>query len=462
MQLGILYIKLLIIVVSFSHTIFFITTNTMFRANDDNKPFKVLIVGGGLAGLALANGLKNKGISCEVYERDVDPDSRTQGWSLSMHMALQTLYDCIPKHRFEYFGREVGVNHEKNEGGMTFTNFNGLTGEIESSLTAPPYKAYRVNRKRFRKWLLQDVQDLVHWNKKVSHYEEHADGVKVFFADGTHAEGDLLVATDGSMSTVARQLLGEEKFQSMTRIHNVRGYGCSRWISEEEWNALAPEGTISGIIHGRMPADVPDDGFSKPALIFYSLNKVDRSRGNTPYDVLWFLSRYTENPSPPTPDGSNNAEIMKILKSCATNAFPGVTAHQQFVVNTPDDTPLVGITIRERVPVYDAYMANTQRVVLAGDAAHPMSMFRGEGGNHAILDVGVLVNEINNVVSNSKPLKEAISDYYKEIIPRTEQAVEASSKAATIMHTNPEAIRQMMEERTALVRKSLEEEEARA
>ncbi|KAG1433593.1 hypothetical protein G6F57_022038 [Rhizopus arrhizus] len=89
-------------------------------------------------------------------------------------------------------------------------------------------------------------------------------------------ESDLLVATDGSMSTVARQLLGEEKLQSMTRIHNVRGYGCSRWISEEEWNALAPEGTISGIIHGRMPADAPDDGFSKPALIFYSLNKIYR------------------------------------------------------------------------------------------------------------------------------------------------------------------------------------------
>jgi hypothetical protein len=31
-----------------------------------------------------------------------------------------------------------------------------------------------------------------------------------------------------------------------------------------------------------------------------------------------------------------------------------------------------------------------------------------------------------------------------------------------MMHTNPEAIRQMMEERAALVRKAQEEEEARA
>ncbi|ORE06225.1 hypothetical protein BCV72DRAFT_329214 [Rhizopus microsporus var. microsporus] len=79
----------------------------MFRANDDNKPFKVLIVGGGPAGLVLTSGLKNKDISCEVYERGVDPDFRTQGWFLSMHMTLQTLNDCIPKHRFEYFSREV-------------------------------------------------------------------------------------------------------------------------------------------------------------------------------------------------------------------------------------------------------------------------------------------------------------------------------------------------------------------
>ncbi|PHZ09844.1 uncharacterized protein RHIMIDRAFT_239961 [Rhizopus microsporus ATCC 52813] len=135
----------------------------MFRANDDNKPFKVLIVGGGPAGLVLTSGLKNKDISCEVYERDVDPD----------------------------FPEKFGVNNEKNEGEMTFTNFNGLTGEIETMLTAPPY-----------------VQDLVHWNKKVSRYEEHADGVKVFFADEIHAECDLLVATDGGMSTLTYLPIG--------------------------------------------------------------------------------------------------------------------------------------------------------------------------------------------------------------------------------------------------------------
>jgi len=35
-----------------------------------SKPFHVLIIGGGIGGLTLAQGLKRAGVSAAVYERD--------------------------------------------------------------------------------------------------------------------------------------------------------------------------------------------------------------------------------------------------------------------------------------------------------------------------------------------------------------------------------------------------------
>ena len=45
-------------------------------------PFDVVIVGGGIAGSALATVLARRGISVAVLERDVEPVDRVRGESL--------------------------------------------------------------------------------------------------------------------------------------------------------------------------------------------------------------------------------------------------------------------------------------------------------------------------------------------------------------------------------------------
>jgi len=45
----------------------------------------VLIVGAGLGGLTLAQTLRKKGISYEIFERDVDNNGRFQGWAIALH-----------------------------------------------------------------------------------------------------------------------------------------------------------------------------------------------------------------------------------------------------------------------------------------------------------------------------------------------------------------------------------------
>jgi len=45
----------------------------------------ILILGSGLGGLTLAQSLRKKGISYQVFERDSGPHVRPQGWAIALH-----------------------------------------------------------------------------------------------------------------------------------------------------------------------------------------------------------------------------------------------------------------------------------------------------------------------------------------------------------------------------------------
>lgn len=53
-------------------------------ATEHIKPH-VLIVGAGLAGLALAQCLRKQGIPFEIFERSASKDIRPEGWSIGIH-----------------------------------------------------------------------------------------------------------------------------------------------------------------------------------------------------------------------------------------------------------------------------------------------------------------------------------------------------------------------------------------
>ena len=69
-----------------------------------NRAFQVAIIGGGMGGLCLANGLKKAGISVAVYERDHSPDSRPQGYRIHIDPQGSTaLHECLPQHLWDLF-----------------------------------------------------------------------------------------------------------------------------------------------------------------------------------------------------------------------------------------------------------------------------------------------------------------------------------------------------------------------
>src|SRR5437763_7788595 len=61
----------------------------------------IIVIGGGLGGLALAQGLTRAGIPVTVYERDTGPDSREQGYRISLNaMGTAALRALLPPGRF--------------------------------------------------------------------------------------------------------------------------------------------------------------------------------------------------------------------------------------------------------------------------------------------------------------------------------------------------------------------------
>ncbi len=168
----------------------------------------VLVIGGGIGGLCLAQGLKKAGISVGVYERDLSSSSRLQGVRIHIDPDGSTaLHECLPESLWEIFD---------STGGDFSRGFTMLNEKLEllMSFRQPPSMGEVVARHRsvsrmsLRQILLAGLGDAVHFDKRFERYERRADGrIVAFFEDGSTAEGNVLVAADGVNSRVRQQYL---------------------------------------------------------------------------------------------------------------------------------------------------------------------------------------------------------------------------------------------------------------
>ena len=75
--------------------------------------FHVGVVGGGIGGLALAQGLKKARISVALYERDRTPTDRLQGYRVHISpKGSVALHQCLPSDLFDVFAATCSVRNE--------------------------------------------------------------------------------------------------------------------------------------------------------------------------------------------------------------------------------------------------------------------------------------------------------------------------------------------------------------
>lgn len=74
------------------------------------------------------------------------------------------------------------------------------------------------------------------------------------------------------------------------------------------------------------------------------------------------------------------------------------------------------------------------RVTIAGDAAHPMAPFRGQGLNNALEDAYRYVKALESYTKGNLSLVEAVNAYDAEVLEPGRKEIEASNKQAYGSH----------------------------
>ncbi|KAI8079915.1 uncharacterized protein BX664DRAFT_341808 [Halteromyces radiatus] len=408
----------------------------------------VLIMGAGLSGLTLAQTLKRQGIPYKVFDRDISRDGRAnQGWSIMLRICLPYLLEAFDADFLKTLAAEASVNPLDPESAQ-FAYVDGITNKrlvfydpknyrSISSSDALEFNMYRVNRKRFRQWLMKGID--VTWNKRMTSYNITHDGVIVTFADGSIEKGSFLVGADGVQSAVCQHMLlnydhqrgnSDDTFNKVTKINPTRLLATTRWITEEERDTIQYLSESHFAAFGQLGRDTDHP---EGLRAFVSLNDI-RHQTEKKYELLLVLSRYDDHHV--IPRLKDPKERLEQFKAWAKDGLGG--ALQKIFLDTPDDSEVVDVAIRERAPQPDSLAQHQGRVTLIGDAAHTMTMFKGEGGNQAIIDAVKLGQLLGKVRDGDISLEQAIDQYHEEMIPRCTKAVDESNEACYLAHKAPD------------------------
>ncbi len=343
---------------------------------------KILIVGGGIGGLAAALACARSGAEVELFERGAEftevgagiqlgPNvvSVLHGWGLKDALQSVAAYPDRLQVRSATAGTELGV--------LTL-------GAVAQARYGFPYAT--IHRADLQALLLaavklqEDVRLQV--NSAVDSFEQHERGVTLQTADSRMAQGDLLVGADGLWSRVRQQLLGDEAPRATGHLayralvpqsslpERLRSQQVTAWLGPQMHVVQYPVRrgewlNVVAIVHGHMQGD------------------------------------------PQNWDHSANALELRRLMGATC-------APLQDLIHAIDHWRLWGLSIRP--PMRGAHEQAQGRVALLGDAAHPMLPYLAQGAGMAIEDAGELARVLNqaNALPTQAPLRDVpalLGDY---------------------------------------------------
>lgn len=330
---------------------------------------KILIVGGGIGGLAAALACARAGAEVELFERapeftevgagiQLSPNvvGVLHGWGLADALEAVAAYPDRLQVRSAIAGSVLGVLRL------------GATAQARYGF---PYAT--IHRADLQALLLATVKPQadvrLQVNSAVDGFAQHDSGVSLHTADGRTAQGDLLVGADGLWSRVRQQLLGD---------------GAPRATGHLAYRALVPQSSLPERLRSQQVTAWLGPQMhvvQYPVRCGEWLNVVAIVHGRTQGD-------------PQNWDHSANAlELRRLMGATCAPLLD--------LIHAIDHWRLWALSIRP--PMCGAHEQAQGRVALLGDAAHPMLPYLAQGAGMAIEDAAELALALASV-SAAPPL----------------------------------------------------------
>ncbi|KAL9105865.1 MAG: hypothetical protein Q9227_009028 [Pyrenula ochraceoflavens] len=382
----------------------------------DGQKHPVLIIGAGIGGLCLAQGLKKTGVACKIFERDQSATFRAQGYRLKIEASGDgALQSSLPPTVYQKFVDTCASFY------LGETDFNPISGHILRSRQGSGLAwtqgglrpARTADRTVMRSVLMTGLEDSIYYGKELLRYEmaPETDMVVAHFTDGSFAEGSLLVGADGAKSAVRKQYLPDQK-------HVDTGACCiygKTPISDEllerfprkalRWMTICAD--TAPMLQSVLIEESPLTLLTEP-IRFDQQSKYSRSL--PPDYVYWVLIARKEVLF------ENEAQLSKLA---SLEALPSDSAALSLELTKEWDPNLRSLfelqdtkycsTIRVASAVPEApEWTPSPYITLLGDAIHVMSPCGGVGANTALADAADLVKVISN---SGQVTADAIGEY---------------------------------------------------